>query len=481
MEPDFNKLTTRIAALVESNLLPIFDDVPASLALLSTLTKLSQLAIFKRVRSKYYETSTFSNMYALVFYKSGGGKDKIPKFIEKKYMGSYYQQFNFFETEYKNKRFEKVMEQANQKFKASKANKEAYIERHEPRQLLTEYSNATLEGFTAQREAYADAGFGGTSLKISEFGDYITSPNQSRLEFLSALTDCYDDGDSLPKITKGERRYLPVKGVPSVVQMHTSLSGLLEGPVNLKLMTLLNRGLARRTFICYPEVPKFVEASREERFYKLEEAAKIEEEFKTLFNKYISGVRLNDEFTATKQVNDLIFDYIQLNRKQASKLDPYTQEALVAEQYNRHWKAIKLAGIIASFEHPTIKRIEINDMLSAIYIADLFAKHFIRFFSEKPRSAEETLLRYFQKDNNINRQIPTMEIRNLKLVPERNFKWWMDNSAVPYIQDMTGNALILNRGEKNSIFYTLVDKSGTPNDLLDMSDFLIQKYGKRKN
>lgn len=455
---DFDKLPEKIGGILQNYLSIKFNKTPEEALLLNLLIKISQICSYKRAKVAYKEATTIINMYGLLFMKSGSGKDAPLREIDRIFMGEYYKDFNINLTNYIKFTKEKISNEAEEKFQKSVASKENFMEEQAPRQIVTEFSDATPEGLIAQRESLASVEWGGTFLRIAEYADYISSENNARREMTSIIIDIFDHGDSKPKIIKSAKNYKAIYGIPSTVMLHTSPNGLLEGKGRRDLMQFLNRGLGRRAFIISPNTENMRNRSRGEvRDAELEEIESLIPSFILIFNECVNKNKFNQIFTFTKEANQKIEDYTENNFDKGLKISKLAEEALVAELQNRHWKTVKLAGIIAAFEHPGEYEVTLQDLDFAIYIADLFGEHFASFFEIKELTNENKLFIFFKE--NMNKPITTMDIRLRNFVYKDNFKNWFDNA----ISDITEMALIedldliIQKNGKSGKTYTLID------------------------
>jgi len=430
-ELDTNFLSPNLGGVLDDYLVLKCRGTPKESLILALIVKISQSLMLNRVSVTFSETTTPINIYALNFMGSGEGKDKPLKILDSEIMDTYKNMFNEKMRDYIVKEEKKVLEKADDKYKSGRAEKEKFIEQQKPRQLVSELSDATLEGFLAMRQAFATAGFGGTFVKISEFGDYITSQNNSRLEFISAITEIYDFGDSKPKIIKGEREYSEVNGVPSTILFHTSLSGLLEGNANKQLLTFLNRGLGRRCFISCPDpLPASFEGTRELLFQEYKDtitsANNMITDVKQMFSNAIGYTKINNNFRFTEEADLILFDYKLYNHYRASQRDYYEEDALRAELKNRHWKCLKLAGLIAAFEHPKKNEVTTDDLQVAIYITELFGFHLASFFGKQEIEGYQKLYGFLKY--NLNKWVSKTDIRSQRFVGKNNFTRWLEEN-----------------------------------------------------
>lgn len=399
------------------------------------------------------EKTTPANVYGITFLDSGSGKDKPLRDIDKNITSSIKDDFYKRALDYKKTRADIIEKEAEIKY-GTKVNAERskFIASNSARFLPFEMSDATLEGFIATREAYQDARFGSTFVKISEFGDYITSNNDHRAEFLSMVSEVFDYGDSNPKILKSEKESVPVYDVPSSAIFHTAPSGLLEGKNREKLFTFLNRGIARRSFICYPyPLDKDVTDSkiiREKSNLAKQEARREVEELKEYFKNFyentkkqkdgalsdiISGLEPVNIFTLTSEANEILELYQIDNQREAREIpDDSDEVGLKSEKANRHWKVLKLSGLLASFEHPLQKTVEKEDVQEAISICSIYSSHVQRFYKARPTDDAEKLYNFFLQ--RLGQWVTTMDIRSMSFVHKNNFKQWFDNN-IDYVAE----------------------------------------------
>lgn len=439
--------------------------LPHSLIQLAILIKLAEVGGLNniQVKSKSIHTpehTTPANIYGLTFLTSSGGKDKTLRDLDKNLSGFIQDDFTSRAQDAKKRRLQELIDEARDIFPDQEGEQKRYITANRPRFLIREMSDATLEGFVAMRQAYYQAGWGGTFVKISEFGDYITSDNTARSEFLSMLTEVYDHGDNNAKVTKGERENVPVYGVPSSAIMHTSPAGLLEGRNHEKLMTFLNRGIARRSFICYPEQSlEFETDDIKENITRKREGIRksemIHEVCVSYFRDFYYKTRCEDDivhnsyntFILTEEAEVAIEQYEVGNLIKASKMGKDTRQVgLISEISGRSWKALKLSGILASFEHPEQKEVTEVDIKNAISICEEYGIHLTRFYQAGETPEYERLYHYFIE--NVGVWQTTMDLRAQKFVYKDHFSKWFDE-ALSIIKEMLEQKGYLFEEEKN--------------------------------
>lgn len=477
---DSNFLSPKIGFILDECLIDLFDTTPPESLLLDLIVKIAQVAALKRARVEYYETNTLINVYALIFLESGEGKDKALDWIDDTIMGAYHTEFKLTYMDYLEKSHKNLRDEAEKKFQKSSSQRESYIESHRPRTLVSEMSDATLEGFMAMRESYSQVLFGGTFVKISEFGDYITSENNARKEFMSAITEVYNNGNSKAKVIKGERDYNSVSGVPNTILFHTSPSGLLSGRPHEKLLDFLNRGMGRRAFICMPSPLTKTNTNFDERMEQIKVVKENALEAKNIFNEFVAKEKYNCTYVFDTESNHRLFDYKTFNFERAIGIGDLAEPAVLAELKNRHWKVVKLAGLIASFEHPEVYEVFIDDLNTAIYISELYGLHFNIFFERHEITPTDKLYSYLKK--NLNKWVPKMNIRKQTFVNQNAFGKWFKES----IQDVTETAYFNGlRLYSQKVGVSIQYKLAEPEDELasraeDFTDYISKKYGDGK-
>lgn len=431
--------------------------------LLSSLIKISHIGTINhlQVQSDIVsnpEHTTPANIYGVNFMDSGTGKDKPMKDIDKNILIDVFEDFYTRAANYREQRNKNVEKEADEKYGDKRTGEKIkFIQTNSARYLPLELSDATLEGFEATRQEYQRAGFGGTFVKISEFGDYITTNNMRRMEFLSMVSEVYDSGDSNPKAIKGEIISYPVRGIPSTAILHTSPAGLLEGQNRSSLFSFLNRGLARRSFICYPkddEFLKFTNMSAEKIHLiiidRKKKAEQIIDEVKKDFENFYFKTRKPDDviyhddntFTYTPEANKRMGMYNIENNILAMKISKDSEkDGIRSDLVSRNWKTLKLAGVIAAYEHPEKKTVEIQDVERAIEITNRYSTHLARFYTAEPTAGYEKLYSFFMQ--NIGVWVTTMHMRKERFVSDREFRRWFDDSLQPATELLENEGYVL--------------------------------------
>lgn len=429
-------------SVIEDVLLPINRRLPIEAINLSLMAKLTQVLNFKRVRvSLSPEETPLVNYYGIMFLDSGAGKDKVIGDIDKLLLSPFYRDFankaeGYVETE--KKRIEK---EAEDKFGgASKSRLRQYIEDNAPRFLVTEGSNGTLEGWLSMREAFDYAGFGGTFFQNSEFNDFILKDDASRAEFLTFLKEVYE-GDTKAKIIKKDKTTKPVNQIPHSMLVHSPLSGLFDNKGHKKLLSFMNTGLARRAFVSYPELVKIdysdldLDKIGPMRAKQKREAYKAAEQHEKHVQKILDRLILNQIVKVSDGALSLYYKYQLFCEFRASKLDRMKQEGIKAELSGRFWKALKLAAVIAVFDHPDDLKVTAEDLVFAIIQAETYGNSVNKIYTI---TAPDEIKQVYNFIKNQPSWVTRIEIIDQNFVNKNKFKRWFDNS-LPLIEEMGMN------------------------------------------
>lgn len=440
---------------------------PKDALLLTAIVKIAQVGGMNNLKVSSITINNPQNMapanvYGLTFLDSGVGKDKPLREIDSNLLINVLADFKERCLKHKEQALASVEDRATKKFGEKRsAEKSKYINEHSPRFLPLEISDATLEGFMAARQAYQDAGFGGTFIKMSEFGDYIISDEGHRKTFIDNVVEVYDWGNSNPKYIKGDKNFEPVMGVTSSAVMHTSPAGLLEGENRKKIFGFFNRGIARRSFVCYPESVDIGTLDPEEMMRmtdaSVSEAGELAPSIRADFDSFyygtltdtltsiVSDTKVN-VFTLTPDAVRVLKLYGIKNRIAVSKMPEDSDIiGLKSEKTGKDWRAMKLSALIAAFNHPDQKIVSVEDINEAIRITDIFSLQIEKFYKARPTDDIEKLYNYFIA--HANEWVTTMDIRSVNIVHHNRFSRWFEE-ALDLVSDMIDkNGYILETGK----------------------------------
>lgn len=157
-------------------------------ALLLTIVKFMQALSYKRLRFKTCFGMRITNLFALVFLPSGGGKDLACKNLENFILNTVFDDFS----EKSKAEYKKDYDKLQQMYMGKKIPKS---ELNKIFPIALESQNATPEGLKKIADFLNTKDFGGIFLFISELA-YIFSGSKG-VELLYYLLGCYDGYDNI--------------------------------------------------------------------------------------------------------------------------------------------------------------------------------------------------------------------------------------------------------------------------------------------
>lgn len=447
--------------------------VPVDTLLIELNAKLAQYVSLDRLSVRMNNgTVTPANYYGMLFMRSGAGKDKPLVLMDQYLTPAFLKEFIEKRKSYKEKKTAMVRDEAYEKYSSAKAERDKYIESKGPRVLNEEVGSGSIEGLMSAREAFSEAGFGGTFFQTSELGRFITSKSNNSLDFLTFITDIFDFGNHKVKVIKGEKEIHPVKGVPSNMLLFSPLSGIVSGHGRDLLLDFLNQGLARRSFVSYPILTKPELLNTDiQTAYELVMSAegkavrKVVPKIYDHIRKVLKVIKTSKIIELSPKAQLLLFKYEYYNKLRASKLNIYEAEGLIADVSNRQWKVMKLAAISAVFNHPDLFVIDEKDIQSAIYQAEIFGNQLSSFYQVKEGLDSDKLFNYLLHKND---WVSTMEIRSLNWVSKNKFTSWF-NETIKEVEDIAsinGMSLDVERHGVRGFKYRLV-KTGEIKSTID--------------
>lgn len=404
--------------------------VPKESLLLDVLVKLSQVASLKRVNVMYQQEKVLCNIYAMLFMPSGSGKD-YPLNLINKVNAIYFARFNERVAEHKALWDADIEAKADELF-STKSSKDQYKYIHRARTISAEISSATVEGFYSTRLEMSRADFGGTFVRIPEFADYVMSKNNVNAEFLTALIEAYEDGNTSPKAVKSESDQISVRGVPSNVLVYSSPFGLL-GKSNGRLLEFFNRGGARRFFVCYPNIEReevedysaMIDLKRESFAKAKSMEVVLKSGVSAILDRKDDNLALTDEAEYYYEHYFWYCDYLAISKYAGF-------DGIVSVVVSLPRKAMKLAGIIAVSEHPDRLEVDSDDMMKACKVAQFYFNHFVRFYKNSDEQDPIEVLGHYLISQN--KPVTITDIRSERIVGMNKFSTWFEK-AIQEVED----------------------------------------------
>ena len=168
------------------------------------LLKVAQMITSKGVRYKNLDTIDIPNYYAIVLLPSGGGKDRISNeydnLIFKPFRDWFKEKAEAYYLEKKQKIQEEYTDKNNKPIKQLIKEAEKSI-----RYPVLEVVDGTQEGLFEDAKTLKEARFGAITYKMSEFGMFLDSAQNTEKQFLGCLYDGYDGKIPSKSIKHGKR------------------------------------------------------------------------------------------------------------------------------------------------------------------------------------------------------------------------------------------------------------------------------------
>lgn len=420
--------------------------VPREMLLIQLESKISHFLCSVGYRiNGISEVDTPPNFYGMIFFRSGGGKNRPLSQIDYMLFDNWFKNFSQEYEDWKLFTIKAVEDEADLRYGASKTKKSEYIENNRPRALQRKLGDATPEGFLADRQMLQDFKKGSTYTFISEFGDYILNQSPTRETMLTLLKDAFDMGNTEVKIIKGDREAKAVSDVPSVAMFTTSLRGLMDGVGNNLLNRFLDSGFARRCFVVVPErIPTVTVELYQKEVATLKELKEMRETFDVSVEAIANNP--NKLITISTSALNLYYEWRARTYNEATLIDDETEQV---DRETSYWKVLKLAAIFAVWDGRNV--INKGDLECAISQYDFCFAQISKILNPKDKSVEKLYALLKEKPRT------KSELRALKIVGNNRFRNWLFE-AIGDIEEMAqleGYKLREAKIGKNGIKYGL--------------------------
>ena len=344
-------------------------------ALLLTIVKFMQVLSYKRLRFKTCFGTRITNLFALVFIPSGGGKDLACRNLENFILNSIFDEFS----EKSKAEYKKDYDQLQQKYCGKKIPKS---ELNKIFPVALESQNATPEGLKKIADFLNTKDFGGIFLFVSELA-YIFSGSKG-VELLYYLLGCYD-GKIAGKSIKADNQGEAVNNI-SISFLGFSDPERFFNNINVNFNALLATGLARRTFLIFqPTLPKnqFLKAERNLIKHAKDKAERLSKEVKDI----IDCLEYKTVFNVSNTAYDNIF--VQYKQNCLQKSETMENSHLQKEIKDRPLKVLNIASLYAVLNHPTENVVTETDLKQAIETVEYLSTDLEKFINYTPQKYDQ--------------------------------------------------------------------------------------------
>jgi len=270
-----------------------------------------------------------------------------------------------------------------------------------PLKTLNPLSNSlgTEPGLIKRLNEFMAEGIGLPSMFVDEIATEL-AVNIDMVPNIKLVAQLFDEGNMESKPLKdAENQSQEVKGMGMNALFIGSEYGILEDNVILDKfnMEFISK-LSRRCFFVYPEFEEI--ATKAETIDDLLIEIQAEKDSSRELEAKVGGtcqaiaLALKDKDVNLRKLDDetaRIYEIYRIYCEEMAKLIP--SEQINLEQQHRHWKALKLAGVYSIFNlHGVIKK---QDLLEAIYVAELTSDNLEHFLVKAERNEHEKLLAHY--------------------------------------------------------------------------------------
>lgn len=344
-------------------------------ALLLTIVKFMQALSYKRLRFNTCFGTRITNIFALVFIPSGGGKDLVCKNLENFILNSIFEEFR----EKSKAEYKKDYDKLQQIYCGKKIPK---LELNKIFPIALESQNRTPEGLKKIADFLNTKDFGGIFLFVSELA-YIFSGSKG-VELLYYLLGCYD-GKIAGKSIKADNQGEAVKNI-SISFLGFSDPERFFNNTNVNFNALLTTGLARRTFLIFqPTLPKnqFLKAERNLIKHAKDKAEGLSNEVKDIIDKLQYESVFNVSNTAYYNI------FVEYKQNCLQKSETVENSHLQKEIKDRPLKALNIASLYAVLNHPTENVITETDLKQAIKTVEYLSTDLEKFINYTPQKYDQ--------------------------------------------------------------------------------------------
>lgn len=237
------------------------------------LLKVAQMITSKGVRYKKLDTIDIPNYYAIVLLPSGGGKDRISNEYDSLVFKPFRDWFNEKAEAYYLEKKQKIREEYTDK--NNKPIKQLIKEAENSiRYPVLEVEDGTQEGLFEDAKTLKEARFGEITYKMSEFGMFLDSAQNTEKQFLGCLYNGYEGKLSSKSIKHGKRE-ASIENMPVNCLFLSDPTLFSSGNLKNMFNLLMQTGLGRRCVISFQkqqdkiiEYDKEVAFRKEQQFYK---------------------------------------------------------------------------------------------------------------------------------------------------------------------------------------------------------------------
>lgn len=418
-------------------LIPLNPDSSITCSLNILNSKFAQMATYRKIRFKesQFSSEKIISYYGINFVPSGGGKDKIVNELDKCVFVKFKNYFNERAQDILRDNETEIDRVALLKYSEPKKAKEyADKQKEKLRNLRYEIKDGTPEGLYSDCLNIQSSPNGSLFVRIPELGLYFKNPSPAQQQFINMIIELYE-GEVSIKSTKQENKSKEIENVHCNCLFYSDITLLLKGSGKSYSDDTFEAGLIRRAFVSHQPAKALtinydpdIEAETNDRAYKYAFDNLQEKIFKTFM-----AIPQNAVYQLSKETRKILHEYKCYNKERYNSSFDSTDSIALKELQGRFWKCLKLAGIIAAWEHPQERVIKKQDILYAVYMTELFAMDLQQFFKAKPKTDIDEL--FFFLAENKDKWVTKGEIKAKGITAQNKFSNWFDENLA-FVQEI---------------------------------------------
>jgi len=352
-------------------------EMPTELFILQALVVIAVAATSRRVKVKSVCIDSPGvrplNIFTMIFANSGVGKDRTFNLFRPA-LNSILRKSQVHYEQWKAKRIGEIKKEAEAMYGTQSA-KDKHIQSNMPESVQLKFKDATNAGFLAHRMRMSQTTMGSMLYLDPEYSDKFSTAKDAN-SFARSLLETWDTGSTEGKTNRADS-IKDVDNLPVSMLAYSTPVNANDQEALQRFLNGLSDGLARRTYFL------LVDRLKCKWRPTLEENRRVQEEKGEVFNQFAVDLNVsyecitteNHQLTLTTEADE------RLNQYKNNQMDLYdampsssVQDLILRSEVKDRWfRAVRVAGMIAFFEHPKDRSVSLEDLEAALWFTDSLA------------------------------------------------------------------------------------------------------------
>ena len=238
--------------------------------------------------------------------------------------------------------------------------------------------------------------FGSAFYNLEEFADYLETSGSFQKDFLSSLKEIYDLGNLGGKVLADNVKEPIKKFYVSFVASTTDKTLQENGKVSSLFNQYLISGNARRSLMAVPGIIEFEKINNKAKkndglnLRELFEATRYNSEdscdlLRQKISQKVTRFKemLQNDKNSIELTSEAYFYYSVYKKYCSRRAENISGSILKVEMENRHWKALKISGLLMLYVEDYCHEINEKYYLEAIKIVEYYSFHLKRFLRNR--------------------------------------------------------------------------------------------------